>query len=270
MKSIAIVLSLTSCLACGGLVLAQQDVSVDGDSDESPAAVTQVEAEGLSKGPLEAIESRVAEILPGLTLTSIADTPLDGLYELVVDGQIYYVDERADYLIDGSLIELASRTNLTENRLGGIQSALIEEIGEDNMLIYEPEEAADRSITVFTDISCGFCRRLHEDIDQLLDDGVRVRYLLFPRAGIGSQGHKDLESVWCADDPQAAMTAAKAGSAIEAATCENPIESHVALAERVGLRGTPLIYLDTGERVPGYREPKELAGMVNGADKLVR
>lgn len=230
-----------------------QDTSATSDTDATMAA----------------IEARVAENLPGLTLTSIADTPIDGLYELVVDGQIYYVNKDASYLLDGSLIELETRTNLTENRLGGIQTGLIEEIGEENMMIYETAEPSDRSITVFTDISCGFCRRLHEDIDQLLDAGVRVRYLMFPRAGLGSQGHKDLESVWCADDPLKAMTNAKQGGKIEPATCDNPIESHVALAERVGLRGTPLIYLDNGEKIPGYREPAALASMVNGSEKLI-
>ena len=169
---------------------------------------------------------------------------------------------------DRLVIELGTRTNVTEGRLGGIQSALIEEVGEENMLIYEPEEDSERSITVFTDISCGFCRRLHEDIDVLLDAGVRVRYLLFPRAGIGSQAHKDLESVWCAEDPLEAMTTAKAGGPIVPATCDNPIETHMALAERVGLRGTPLIYLDNGDRVPGYREPAALAAEVNDSEPL--
>ena len=217
---------------------------------------------------LDALRERIAESLPGLVPTSVAETPVAGLFELVVDGQIYYVNESADYLLDGSLIELQTRTNITEGRLGGIQSSLIEEMGEEDMLIYEPDKPSERSITVFTDISCGYCRRLHEDIDDLLDEGVRVRYLLFPRAGLGSQGHKDLESVWCAEDPLAAMTAAKAGARIEPATCENPIDSHVALAERVGLRGTPLIFLDTGERVPGYREPAVLASMVKAAKPL--
>lgn len=267
MNSSLIALFLSCSLFYGGWALAQEDEA------ETPL-VTEREGTDAdivqSADPLDAIEARVAELLPGVSLTSIAETPLNGLYEVVVEGQIYYIDETADYLIDGSLIELSTRTNVTEGRLGGIQSALIEEMGEENMLIYEPEEPSERSITVFTDISCGFCRRLHEDIDKLLDGGVRVRYLLFPRAGLESQGHKDLESVWCAEDPLAAMTAAKAGATIEPATCENPIESHMALAERVGLRGTPLIYLDTGERVPGYREPGELAAMVNEGDKLVR
>ena len=219
-------------------------------------------------GTLDGVRERIAESLPGLEITGVAETPIGGLFELIVDGQIYYVNENADYLLDGSLIELQTRTNVTEGRLGGIQNSLIEALGEENMLIYEPSEPSERSITVFTDISCGYCRRLHEEIDALLEEGVRVRYLLFPRGGMGSQGHKDLESVWCAEDPQAAMTAAKAGARIEPATCENPIASHVALAEQVGLRGTPLIYLDTGVRVPGYREPEVLATMVNEAERL--
>jgi len=193
---------------------------------------------------------------------------LSGLYELIADGQLYYVDEAGEYLFDGNMIQLSDRRNLTEARLGTLHAVMVEEIGEDNMLIYEPETESNRSLTVFTDISCGYCRRLHAELDTLLEEGIRVRYLLFPRAGMDSQGHKDLESVWCADDPQAAMTNAKAGGKITPMTCDNPIESHVALAERIGLRGTPLIYLDSGDRVPGYREATILANMIKDSEPL--
>ena len=260
--------ALSVLLAAFALLLGSAASAQTGTEAATEAADEPADEPADGNVPLDALRERIAESLPGLVPTSVAETPVDGLFELVVDGQIYYVNESADYLLDGSLIELQTRTNVTEGRLGGIQSSLIEEMGEENMLIYEPEEPSERSITIFTDISCGYCRRLHEDIDALLDEGVRVRYLLFPRAGLGSQGHKDLESVWCAEDPLAAMTAAKAGARITPATCENPIESHVALAEQVGLRGTPLIYLDTGERVPGYREPDVLASMVNAAEPL--
>lgn len=215
-----------------------------------------------------AIGERLSERLPGIDITSIEESRIPGLFELITDGQIYYIDETAEYLIDGSLIRLSDRANLTDARQGRIHAALIEEIDEQNMLIYEPEQPSNRSITVFTDISCGYCRRLHAEIDDLLDAGVRVRYLMFPRAGLGSQGHKDLVSVWCAENPQAAMTTAKAGGKIEPAECENPVESHVALAERLGLRGTPLIYTDSGEKIPGYREASILASMVNASEPL--
>lgn len=233
-------------------------------SVSNPApAITPASAEVTEK-----VKNGLAETLPGISVSSVSNTVIPGIYELLTDGQIYYVDESAKYVIDGSLIELSTRANLTDARLGGVHVGLIESIGEENMLIYEPEEPSNRSITVFTDISCGYCRRLHSELDTLLEHGVRVRYVLFPRAGLGSQAHKDLESVWCADDPQAAMTNAKAGGQIEPRTCDNPIERHVALAERVGLRGTPLIYTDSGEKVPGYREAGALASMVNGSEPI--
>lgn len=217
---------------------------------------------------LNGIRTKLEEQLPGIGISSINSTQISGIYELITDGQIYYIDESAEYLLDGSLIQLSDRANLTESRLGGIHMALIQEIGEENMLIYEPEEASTRSITVFTDISCGYCRKLHAELDTLLEEGVRVRYLLFPRAGLGSQAHKDLESVWCADNPQEAMDNAKAGGEIDPKSCSNPIEQHVGLAERVGLRGTPLIYTDSGDKIPGYREASDIAGMVNNSEPL--
>ncbi len=226
-------------------------------------------ANALAQATIDEIGERLNKRLPGIDINSLVETQMPGLYEMVSDGRIYYVDESAEYLIDGSLIRLEDRQNITDQRLGGIHMGLIEAVEEKNMLIYEPEEESNRSITVFTDISCGYCRRLHAELDTLLDEGVRVRYLLFPRAGIGSQGHKDLESVWCADDPQAAMTNAKAGGRIEPKSCANPIEEHVAIAQRLGLRGTPLIYTDSGEKIPGYREAAALAHSVNMSEPLV-
>ncbi|ASJ75045.1 DsbC family protein [Granulosicoccus antarcticus] len=227
-----------------------------------------ISSHALAESSIDEVKERISEKLPGISVTSLVKSELPGLFELVTDGQIYYVDESAEYLVDGSLIRLSDRENMTDARLGGIQMALINEVGEENMLVYEPETPSNRSITVFTDISCGYCRRLHGEIDTLLDAGVKVRYLLFPRAGLGSQGHKDLESVWCADDPQAAMTNAKSGGKVEPKSCDNPIEMHVALAERLGLRGTPLIYTDSGVKIPGYREAAVLAGMVNDSKPL--
>lgn len=231
-------------------------------------ALTVFSTTASAESTLDEVGERLSDTLPGISVTSLTETPVPGLYELITDGQIYYLDESAEYLVDGSLIQLKDRVNLTDARLGGIHMSLIGEMGEENMLIYEPEEPSTRSITVFTDISCGYCRRLHAEIDTLLEEGVRVRYLLFPRAGLGSQGHKDLESVWCADDPQSAMTNAKAGGKIDPKTCANPIEQHIALAEQLGLRGTPLIYTDSGEKIPGYREASALASMVNGSEPM--
>ena len=218
---------------------------------------------------LDAVRARIEASLPGMSATSVDATPVPGLFEAVIDGSIYYVDESGEYLVDGSLVRLSTRENLTEARLGTLHMASLAKLGEADMLTYTPEKPTGRSITIFTDISCGYCRKLHADIDVLLDAGIAVHYLLFPRAGLGSEGHAALESVWCNPDPQAAMTTAKSGGRVPDAACDNPIEAHVTLAQQVGLRGTPLIYTDAGERIPGFREPAAIVEMIEASEPWV-
>ena len=263
-------------VGCAGLALAglasAQDAAPDGAA-AAPAPDVAVDG-GIGGGTalvpdLDAVRARIEENLPGMRAASVDATPVPGLFEAVIDGQIYYVDESGDYLFDGSLVHLATRENLTEKRLGTLHMAALADVGAANMLSYAPAEPTGRSITIFTDISCGYCRKLHADLDVLLDAGIAVNYLLFPRAGLGSEGDAALESVWCNADPQAAMTAAKSGASVPEATCDNPIEQHVALAQQVGLRGTPLIYTDAGERIPGYREPAAIVDMIESSEPWV-
>jgi len=208
------------------------------------------------------LKQRITERFHGMQITEITPSPVAGIYELVSGGQVYYVTEDANHLFNGALIDTRSRTDLTTARKGKVHLGLINKIEEKDMLIYESDTESHSTVTVFTDTSCPYCSRLHEEIDELLEAGIRVRYLLFPRAGLGSETHKELESVWCAEDPLAAMTTAKNGGHVQSSSCTNPIESHVALAESVGLRGTPLIYLDDGRAIPGYRTAKELIAMI--------
>jgi thiol:disulfide interchange protein DsbC len=217
---------------------------------------------------IEHIRKMLDQRLPDIDVTSVQPSQVTGVYELVSDGQIYYVSADGNYIFDGDLIDMEKRQNLTTQRKGGLHLALINELEEKDMMIYETPDQSQRSITVFTDVSCGYCRKLHAELDELLEGGVRVRYLMFPRAGLGSQAHKDLESVWCAEQPLDAMTTAKAGGEIVPASCENPIESHVQLAEKVGLRGTPLIYLDNGQMIPGYRSASQLVQMIRSTEPL--
>lgn len=205
---------------------------------------------------------------PALPIDSLSDGPYPGLFEVITDSQIVYVDEDMTLLFQGEMINLADGINLTEARLSGIHMGLINELGEENMLVYKAENESDRSITVFTDINCGYCRLLHSEIDTLLQAGVSVRYLMFPRAGLDSESRTALESVWCADNPQAAMTAAKAGEPIVEEVCDTPVETHYELAGKVGLRGTPLIYLDNGTAIPGYREASVLVEMINTSEPM--
>lgn len=278
---LALIIAQAACAEAADTTTAAQKVvgqaAVDTPATGISKSTADMETDVLVKKAADNLAITTAQLrkqieaeIPGMPIESIAATPIDGVFEIVTEGQIYYINSEASFLLTGNMIDLATQQNLTEVRLGGLHMDLLAAIDESNMLIYEPDEPSNRSITVFTDISCGYCRLLHEQIDTLLDAGVRVRYLMFPRAGLGSPGHQALESVWCSDDPQKAMTVAKAGGQIEELSCDNPIEEHVAVAQQVGLRGTPLIYLDTGERVHGYREAAVLAKMVNAGKPYAR
>jgi len=271
----AVSLLLCSVVMFSASPLFAQDTAKDtnhDDTTEQPmdAAPVAPKVAGTIETPTDETHKKVFEAfrarLPGVPIDSLSEGPYPGLYEVVSDSQIIYVDEGVSLLFQGDMIDLDSGTNLTESRLTGLHMGLINDLGEDNMLVYKSEIPSDRTITVFTDINCGYCRKLHGEIDTLLKGGVNVRYLMFPRAGLESESRDALESVWCADDPQTAMTSAKAGQPIAPMQCNTPIEQHYALAEQVGLRGTPLIYLDNGTAIPGYREAKIIVEMINSTE----
>lgn len=208
---------------------------------------------------LETVRANIVLNLSDIPVDHLAATQVPGIYEIISEGQVYYVDSTATFLFDGSLVDLKERKNLTELSMVAQNLRYIDAIGEENMLIYSSDtKQPTRSMSVFTDLDCPFCQRLHSELDVLLDAGVSVRYLLFPRAGLNTQAHKNLESVWCASDRHAALTTAKRGELAPQASCDNPITEHVALARQLGLTATPMIYLDDGQRINGYLDAHTL------------
>jgi len=222
-----------------------------------------------TEAQLDALRNNIKANLSGIPVDHLSATPVPGIYEIISEGQVYYVDSTASFLFDGSLVDLKNRNNLTEQSMLAQNLRYIDAIGEDNMLIYKNAETAPkRSMSVFTDLGCPFCQRLHSELDILLDAGVSIRYLLYPRDGLNTQAHKNLENVWCANDPHAALTAAKSGQLAPVESCDNPIEQHVALARQLGITATPMIYLDDGQRINGYLDAQTLLEVFNESSPL--
>ena len=214
---------------------------------------------------LERLLKALRQKIPGITADSVTASPIDGLYEVEVRGNVIYVTEDGRYGLNGKLIELATGRNLTEGRISKARIRLLDDVPESKMIIFEPEDETKYTITTFTDIDCPYCRKMHSEIDELASPGVRVRYLWFPRAGVNSKSHEKAVSVWCADDQRAAMTRAKAGQSLKRKRCENPVLEHMALAEQLGLGGTPMTITETGERIMGYIPPRQLVQRIEVA-----
>ncbi len=200
--------------------------------------------------------------LNGAKPDSIMPSSIPGLYEVIVGGQVLYLSQDGRFAVQGDILELSSRTNLTENRRGALRSQAIAAVGESNMVVFAPEGQARHTVTIFTDIDCGYCRKLHSQIADYNKEGIKIRYLMFPREGIGSESFNKAVAVWCADNRQDALTKAKRGENVERKTCDNPVKAQYELGQKLGVRGTPSLILESGDMIPGYVPPTQLTQML--------
>ena len=194
-------------------------------------------------------------------IISVSDTPINGVKEIMVDGgrgsEILYLSDDGKYIINGTLFDIENRVDLTDQKKSVIRKDLLAEIGDSQRINFYPEKM-DHHVTVFTDIDCGYCRKLHAEIEQYNEMGIGISYLFFPRAGLQSGSFDKAVNVWCAADQHSAMTMSKAGETVEAKTCDNPVAEQYKAGVTAGVTGTPALVLDNGTMMPGYLPPAQL------------
>jgi len=200
---------------------------------------------------IDRVRAELQKMIPQAAQAEIVASPAEGVYRLQVQGNYAYAFVTGDFVLLGDLYDTKNQVNLGDQAASARMATLLEDVPTSKMIVFGPENPK-RYITVFTDIDCGYCRKLHNEVPVLTAAGIQVRYLAFPRAGIGSESHKKYVSVWCNDDQQTALTTAKAGSEVSAASCSNPVEETYKLGQQVGVRGTPTIIFDDGTVTPGY------------------
>lgn len=216
---------------------------------------------------LESVRDAVTAALPQVDRNNIQAAAVPGLYELSQDGNYGYITGDGRYLIDGDLVDLATRINLTENKRKEQRVTELAALGEDNMVVFAPEKT-EYAVTVFTDIDCGYCRKLHREIEDYNARGIAIRYAFYPRAGPNSPSFRKAEAVWCSDDRKQALTLAKQGEEVAGDTdCDNPVAREYALGSKLGLRGTPMMVLPDGEVVNGYVPADKLAERLQMGDR---
>lgn len=217
----------------------------------------------------EEARQKLQESRPDLPVSGIRKSALEGFYEVTIPGgPTLHMNDTADYFFAGDLflIQPDGLVNATELVKVDRRREMLDTLDEADMIVYAPRPELTRAtITVFTDIDCGFCRKLHLEIPELNRLGIAVRYLAFPRAGIGSESYQKAVSAWCADNPQIALTQAKAGDEIQSKTCTNPVADQYALAAEFGVNGTPAVLYENGTLQDGYLPAAETARRVYDA-----
>lgn len=215
----------------------------------------------------QAIRESLNAIQPGMPIEAIAESPMDGVYQVQLKGgRQLYASADGQFLIQGYMFQFkdGQATNLTEQAQSRSVAKAIDAVPVNKMVVFAPDKPKTH-ITVFTDTDCGYCQKLHSEVPELNRLGVEVRYLAFPRQGMGSQGAKTLTSVWCAKDPQAAMDLAKARKNVPEASCDSPVAEQYELGQLIGVQGTPAIVLADGQVIPGYQPAPQLAELALSA-----
>ncbi|MDH3452020.1 MAG: DsbC family protein, partial [Gammaproteobacteria bacterium] len=188
----------------------------------------------------DALRKAFMQRFPDARITHLVESPIAGIYEIGLGSRVFYVSGDGRYVFNGKLIDLETREDLTEGYLAKVRTKTLAEFDESRMIIFEPKGETKHTITTFTDVDCGYCRKMHSEIDSYADLGIRVRYMLYPRAGVESESYEKAVSVWCAENQREELTFAKQGGVPDRRTCENPVTEHMSLARQLGLQGTPM------------------------------
>lgn len=202
----------------------------------------------------------LAEMMPGLEPEDLRPTPVAGIYEISHDGEITYVTADGGYVFSGNIYQVTPDgefPNITEQRRRELRLQMLAEIPENEMIVFGTARSPE-TVTVFTDVDCQWCQRMHSQVEEYNRLGIRVRYLAFPRGGPDSQAGHVMDDVWCAKDRRAALTTAKQGGTVPHRECSTPVARHFDLGRRLDLTGTPGVLLSSGELIPGYLPPPDL------------
>lgn len=219
---------------------------------------------GAAAQSAETVAAIVAKF-PDVKSEQIKPSPVPGLLEVRVGARIAYVSGDGRFLVQGEIIDLETNQNLSEARREGVRKEVLSGVTESSMVIFAPAKYTD-TVTVFTDVDCGYCRKLHRQIADYNARGIRVRYMFFPRSGPGTDSWTKAEQVWCSKDRRIALTKAKLGETPTAKACQpNPVEQHYNIGREFGIDGTPAIVLESGELIGGYLEPPELQKYIAAA-----
>ena len=212
--------------------------------------------------PGDDLVARLKELQPALPIDSVEETAFDGVLAIELeDGSVLYGTADGRFLFTGDMYSVESEgfVNLTDSIRAERRRELLAGVNRDDMIVFPPVGERKAYVNVFTDVDCGYCRKLHQEMAEINALGIEVRYLAFPRAGMDSDSYRKIVSAWCSRDPQSAITDLKLGNSIPPRSCPNPVGAQMELGSQLSVSGTPALVTEDGHLIPGYLPAEELA-----------
>jgi thiol:disulfide interchange protein DsbC len=218
----------------------------------------------------ELTREELASRLNGVAVEDITDAPIPGLYEVAVGANVAYVTKDGRYIIRGDIYDAETSANVSEETRARARAEMLGKVDPETMIVFKPKGETKHTITIFTDIDCGYCRQFHREIDKVNALGIEVHYLFFPRTGPNTESWAKADEVWCTADRNTALTRAKLGGDVpDAPDCETPVADHYELGRLIGVRGTPAIFSESGELIGGYLPPATLAEVLDDSNAVI-
>ncbi len=213
----------------------------------------------------EQVKKRLEQMIgPDAKDAKVTQSEINGLYQIQLGLTVVYMSADGKYMMNGNMIDLANDKNLTRAVKAETRKKLLSAIDEKGMIVY-PAKDEKHTVTVFTDIDCPYCKKLHKEIPALNKAGVTVRYLAYPRTGFNSPSFNKAVSVWCADDKAKTMDDAMVGLPPAKKKCDSPVKEHMIRAQMMEVNGTPNMILDNGNAIPGYAPAIEIIKMLKAS-----
>lgn len=257
--------ALLGAISLSACAQSQSPPGADAKTAGTPAAAAVGTAPKVAPGTADARAiAAIRELNAQVPIDRVGAAPMSGFREVIVGGKTLYVSDDGKYLIQGSLYDMSAKKDMSEVSLSKLRRELLKQVPLSDRIVFAPANPK-YTLTVFTDIECGYCQKMHSEIAEYNKQGIEIQYLAFPRMGLGSVDHKKMIAVWCAADRKQALTAAKSGRPVPMKDCKNPVTMEYDLGQRLGLTGTPMIITSNGEQVPGYMPPTEMRSYL---DKL--
>jgi thiol:disulfide interchange protein DsbC len=249
---LALLLATTSLSAC-----AQDGAPAPAAADKATVAVAPGTPAAVARAALKKLD-------PTMPIESVSDAPLAGFQQAIVGGQVVFVSNDGKYLMQGTLYDIAAKRDMGEAAMAALRVDLLRTVPKSDRIVFAPADPK-YTVTVFTDVECGYCRKMHSQIADYNKLGIAVQYVAFPRMGLGSEDYRKMVSVWCSTDRKKALTDAKNDRPVATADCTNPVALQYKLGQRLGLTGTPMVLAPDGTQLGGYVPPEQLRAAL---DKL--
>jgi thiol:disulfide interchange protein DsbC len=219
----------------------------------------------------ELTKEELASRLSGVAVEDITDAPIPGIYEVAVGANVAYVTKDGRFIIRGDIYDAETSSNVSEETRARARATMLGSVDPESMIVFKPASGdVKHTVTIFTDIDCGYCRQFHREIDKVTALGIEVHYLFYPRTGPDTESWTKADQVWCAANHNSALTRAKLGGEIpEGDECMTPVADHYELGQRIGVRGTPAVFTSAGELIGGYLPPATLAKVLDDPNAVI-